>query len=563
MKRCGIVVAFGATFGASTVADTAGAQQPAAPSSSSSLASQPAPSASSSVPVPAPPVPPGPKPGAAEPGTAVLSSSPPTTASMPTAPRAPTAAVRAEAGERFDRGLRLFNGGDNAGALVEFRRAYELVPNVTVLYNIGLVYSQMSRAVEATDALNQVLAAPGQLSSERLAIARRTRDDQAARIAEIAVAANVEGARVEVDGIESGQTPLAVPLRVQSGTHVIGLIAPGYSPQRKEVAIASGDKQALKFELVAMQGRLAHLLVRTHVAGADLFVDDQRVATTPLSASISMAPGAHRIELRRAGYTTAVAPITLGDGASGEVTLEPEEDRSALASTSGRLLLDVTETAPVVIIDGRPRGVYASALPLAPGPHHLLVERGDFEPAERDFSIEPGHVTSLRILLEPTPEFRAHYVGRAQSQRTWGWISVVAGAALAAGGAALAAYDAKQRSEGDSTIRGINAMAVRHSGELCDPAGDTGSATYQTLCAMPYANATTQVSDANSRDGIAWSGVGVGAAAVALGVVLLLTDDPHKYDGPAPPPENSAVLRAWPTAWMSWGAGGVGVAARF
>ncbi|MGD0053700.1 MAG: hypothetical protein ABSD03_17985, partial [Vulcanimicrobiaceae bacterium] len=121
---------------------------------------------------------------------------------MPTAPRAPTAAVRAEAGERFDRGLRLFNGGDNAGALVEFRRAYELVPNVTVLYNIGLVYSQMSRAVEATDALNQVLAAPGQLSSERLAIARRTRDDQAARIAEIAVAANVEGARVEVDGIE-------------------------------------------------------------------------------------------------------------------------------------------------------------------------------------------------------------------------------------------------------------------------------------------------------------------------------------------------------------------------
>ncbi|MGA3119647.1 MAG: PEGA domain-containing protein [Polyangiaceae bacterium] len=483
---------------------------------------------------------------------------------MPTAPRAPTAAVRAEAGERFDRGLRLFNGGDNAGALVEFRRAYELVPNVTVLYNIGLVYSQMSRAVEATDALNQVLAAPGQLSSERLAIARRTRDDQAARIAEIAVAANVEGARVEVDGIESGQTPLAVPLRVQSGTHVIGLIAPGYSPQRKEVAIASGDKQALKFELVAMQGRLAHLLVRTHVAGADLFVDDQRVATTPLSASISMAPGAHRIELRRAGYTTAVAPITLGDGASGEVTLEPEEDRSALASTSGRLLLDVTETAPVVIIDGRPRGVYASALPLAPGPHHLLVERGDFEPAERDFSIEPGHVTSLRILLEPTPEFRAHYVGRAQSQRTWGWISVVAGAALAAGGAALAAYDAKQRSEGDSTIRGINAMAVRHSGELCDPAGDTGSATYQTLCAMPYANATTQVSDANSRDGIAWSGVGVGAAAVALGVVLLLTaDDPHKYDGPAPPPENSAVLRAWPTAWMSWRAGGVGVAARF
>ncbi|HEV3191706.1 MAG TPA: hypothetical protein VGY54_14450, partial [Polyangiaceae bacterium] len=121
---------------------------------------------------------------------------------------APTEAARSEARDRFDRGLRLFNGGDNAGALVEFRRAYELVENSTVLYNIGLVYAQMGRAVEATDALNQLLATPGTLSPDRLSLARKTRDEQASRIAEVTLETNVAGARVEVDGVEVSATPL-------------------------------------------------------------------------------------------------------------------------------------------------------------------------------------------------------------------------------------------------------------------------------------------------------------------------------------------------------------------
>src|SRR5258708_27144186 len=86
--------------------------------------------------------------------------------------------ARTEAAERFDRGLRLFNRGDTASALAEFRRAYALIPNVLVLYNIGLVYAQMGRPVEASDALEQVLASPGALSPERLATARRSHDEQ-------------------------------------------------------------------------------------------------------------------------------------------------------------------------------------------------------------------------------------------------------------------------------------------------------------------------------------------------------------------------------------------------
>ncbi len=474
---------------------------------------------------------------------------------------APTEAARSEARDRFDRGLRLFNGGDNAGALVEFRRAYELVENSTVLYNIGIVYAQIGRAVEATDALNQVLANPGALSPDRLGLARKTRDEQASRIAEVTLEANVAGARVEVDGVEVATTPLAGALRVPSGTHVIGLVAPGFSPQRKEIAIAGGQQKALRFELVAMQGRLAHLAVKTHVPGADLYADDQRIGLTPLSASVSLAPGVHRIELRRAGYATAGANITLTDGATGEVALEPEEDRSALAA-GGQLALEVTESHPVVTIDGRARGVYASPLRLVAGPHHLLVERGDFEPAEREVTIDPGRTTSVRVTLEPTPEFRAHYMSRAQAQRTWGLVSVIGGAAVLAGGIGLVVYDGQQRADGTAKQQSIVAQNV--PGSACDKAQDMGTPFFQMNCVAPLNAANAKVDDANTRDYFGWSAVGVGGAATILGVVLLLTsDDAHKYDTPKSAPDGSARLHLTPTFWTTRGGGGAGLVGSF
>jgi len=465
-----------------------------------------------------------------------------------------SSAVRAEAGERFDRGLRLFNGGDSAGALAEFKRAYELVPNVLVLYNIGLVYAQMGRAVEATDALDRVLANPGSLSAERRAVAQRTRNEQASRVVEIAIESSVDGAIVEVDGVEAGKTPLQGPLRVTGGTHVVGVIAAGFSPERKEITIAGGEKKALRFDLVAMQGRLAHLTVKSHLPGADLFVDDARVGSTPFATSITLAPGSHRVELRRPDYVTAGTNVVLGDGAAGEITLDPDEDPAAPAASKGVLSLDIRETVAVVTVDGRGRGVYVQSLRLSPGPHTVQVERGDFEPFERDVTLEAGRALSIPVVLEPTPEFRARYVSRTTTQRTWGWIGVVGGAVVLGGGVGLIAYDAGQRSDGDSARNALLSKNVKGSMDVCDPGLE--ASLRQIRCLDPVNTATAKVNGANTRDIAGWTGVGIGAASVALGITLLvLDDDPHKYDD-AHPNAAGTPVRAFPTLWSTPGGGG-------
>jgi hypothetical protein len=472
-------------------------------------------------------------------------------------------AQRTEAAERFDRGLRLFNRGDTAGALAEFRRAYALIPNVLVLYNIGLVYAQMGRPVEASETLERVLASPGALSPERVATARRTHDEQVAQTAEIAVTANVDGATVEVDGVEAGKLPLARPLRVTSGSHVIGAIAAGFAPMRREITIASRESQSLQFDLIPMAGRLAHLEVKTHLPGADVFADGQRIGTTPLSASFPLPPGAHTIELRRAGYTTAHADVTLGEGASGEVALEPEVDAAALPGASGSLAITTGETELVVTIDGHARGVYAGPLRLPPGPHHLLAERGNFEPLENDFVIQPGGVVELHLALEPTPEYRAQFVSRSHTQRTWGVVSAIAGVVVAAAGVTLVVYDAKQRSDGNSALAALDSQSTKDSGEACDMGQDFDTLTQR--CTVPKSAATSKVNDANLRDDFGWPAVGVGAAAIVLGVVLFVTADaPDRYDR-ADERRASArpALRAAPVFWSAPGGGGGSLAVTF
>jgi hypothetical protein len=487
-------------------------------------------------------------------GLSVLASASSSRAQQPA-----TDAARAEAGERFDRGLALFNDGDNAGALAELKRAYALVPNVVVLYDIGLVYAQMGRAVDATDALDQVLANPGTLSAERLAIAKRTREAQAARIAEVTIEATVDGAVIDVDGIEVGRTPLAKPLRVTSGARIVGVTATGFAPQRKEVTIAGGEKQTVRFDLVAMTGRFATIAVKTHLPGAELFIDDQHAGTTPLPASISLAPGAHAVELRRPGYVTARSNVSLGDGAAAEVTLEPTED--ALSPDAGSLSLDVSETQALVTIDGRPRGVYAAPIRLVRGPHHLLVVRGDFEPVARDVVIEDGKTLSVRVALEPTSEYRSHFVARADAQHMWGVIALVGGGVLVAGGASLVVYDATQRSSGDDALNQLAFDSVRFSMRACDPSQASGP--WQQTCAARQATAQNQISNANTRDVFGYAGIAVGAVAAGVGVVLLVTnDDAKKYD-PKPSGEKLGALPLAPTLSPLPGGGLVGVVGRF
>src|SRR5438046_1076480 len=73
----------------------------------------------------------------------------------------PSAAAVNDAAKHFQRGVTMYTEADYRAALVEFRRAYEIAPNATVLYNIAQTYYQLQDYAGALVTFERYLAEAG------------------------------------------------------------------------------------------------------------------------------------------------------------------------------------------------------------------------------------------------------------------------------------------------------------------------------------------------------------------------------------------------------------------
>jgi tetratricopeptide (TPR) repeat protein len=163
---------------------------------------------------------------------------------------AESAAAREEAKKRYKRGIQLFEEGSYEAAMLEFRRAYTLSPSWKILYNIGMVNVQLRDYAAAIDDLEQYLAGGGaEIPGERQQEVRSQLEDLAGRVATITVVVDVPGAEVTVDDLPIGTTPLAAPIRVNTGRRRVVVSAPRHLPVTRIVELAGGDARTLRFEL--------------------------------------------------------------------------------------------------------------------------------------------------------------------------------------------------------------------------------------------------------------------------------------------------------------------------
>lgn len=88
----------------------------------------------------------------------------------------PTAAAQLESRAAFDRGVRLYDLGEFAAAIVEFKRAYELAETPALLFNIAQAHAQLGAHQEALFLYESYLRAAPRAAN---------RDDVESRMAEL------------------------------------------------------------------------------------------------------------------------------------------------------------------------------------------------------------------------------------------------------------------------------------------------------------------------------------------------------------------------------------------
>ncbi len=195
---------------------------------------------------------------------ALLLGPPPALAQAPAAaaPAAPAAAAEApvpatadaerttEAARRFERGLAFYRDGEYRLAQIEFDRAYELVPDYRVLYNIGQVGIQLAQYARARRALARYLAeGGGEVPEERAAAVRADLEMLGQRTAFVTVEVSVAGAEIRVDDEPVGVAPLPEPLLVDAGRHAVAARLGQSTSAAQYVTVAGGDSVAVRIEL--------------------------------------------------------------------------------------------------------------------------------------------------------------------------------------------------------------------------------------------------------------------------------------------------------------------------
>jgi hypothetical protein len=493
-----------------------------------------------------------------------VAATPPTAlpppAASPAAPASVSPSVKAEARERFDTGLHLFEKGENAGALAEFKRAYQLIPNPVVLYNMGLVFAAMNRPVDAVDLLTDFLAQIAPTGSDHKGHAEQVRAEQLKRIAQLVVLTE-HPATVEVDGVDMGQTPLSKPLRVASGSHVVAVQAPGFLGARREVTLAGQLTETITMDMQPTDTRMAQLTVQTDLPGAEVLVNGKRVAVTPMSASVAVSPGKVVVELQRAGYASSSQTIALDQGARGELSFTLLEDPTTPASLKGRLAVTASEPGAEISVDGGQRRPLAGPIPLPVGPHKIRVERAGFDPAERIVEISVGQDAAVLVALVATAEMNGQFEAAQRSRHVLGWVLVGSGVAvLAGGGIATAHFQSDVKSTGDAlTLINYNETHM-FVGNLCykdfSMLGNEG--TYKSAkCDVKRAAAEDDASSAKLKRNLSLGAAGLGVVAAVVGAYFLLTDDPNHGHASA-----TGIIGA--TAWGDGrDAAGVGLVGRF
>lgn len=213
------------------------------------------------------------------------------------APAEPTPEAVKRAGSHFERGLQLYNDAEYRLALIEFERAYQLVPNFRVQYNIAQVSIQIGRYARAVHALEQYLEQGGdQISAERRAQVESDLKMLAGRTARVNITANVEGAEILLDETVVAKAPMADKLLIDAGEHRITVRLRGYQPRTEQVTLAGGDDVELTFALVPVKKEDPVVIVKEVQKGgpADTGVqeDEFPYATVGWIATGTFAAGA-------------------------------------------------------------------------------------------------------------------------------------------------------------------------------------------------------------------------------------------------------------------------------
>jgi hypothetical protein len=217
-----------------------------------------------------------------------------------------------EAGKHFQRGVTLYSETDYRGALVEFRRAYELAPNGAVLYNIGETEYQLRDYASALTTFERYLSEAAAGDGHRVEVEANVRELRT-RVGRLTITTVPRGADVAIDDRALGNG-FENPVVVGVGHLRVTATMAGRAPVTQYIDVAAEDDVSVLLQLPGA-GAVAS-------RGAESFAAGTKGAALINVPSSEASP---RSSLRLAGWITT-GVLAVGAGVFGVLAIRESSD---------------------------------------------------------------------------------------------------------------------------------------------------------------------------------------------------------------------------------------------
>ncbi len=199
----------------------------------------------------------------------------------------------------------------------------------------------------------------------------------------------VVGARVTVDGEDSGLTPIDA-LELSPGPHDILIQSERYLDYHTTLAI---EGMAVRQELIAtLTPRWAAVSVRSTPQGATLWIDGEEHGTTP--ATVDLLEGTHTLEIKLERHKTWHTVLMV------EANQPQELAEITLEAADGLLRLSSKPAGALVTVGSDFIGKTPVDVLLSPGKsHEITVSKAGFKKTTRSVELQSGEEQDMLIRM--------------------------------------------------------------------------------------------------------------------------------------------------------------------
>lgn len=212
-------------------------------------------------------------------------------------------------------------------------------------------------------------------------------------------ASSPEGARVAVNGVDAGITPLTLE-RMPKGISTFEFTLNGYRSVKKTVEILPGDERRVSVELEPLPGEIR---ITSHPRGIKVYLDGQLKDNAPTTLK-DVTVGEHRIKGVLSGYIDFEKTVEVRPGDSFEVDLRLDSDVGSLevkSNPSGaQILLDGRQIGVTRALGGQETSETLRFDSIPSGEHEVTFRLTGYGDVVRKVKVERGESSSLSARLK-------------------------------------------------------------------------------------------------------------------------------------------------------------------